>query len=137
MGNSPNWSYKYVPTTAEWNFWFSQKQDDLGLSLQTRILLQAGLNTANGIATLDGNGKIPFAQLPIVKGTFTLAANETTTTVIVTGTDFTSTAFWSPITENAAAQMSLLRGSCAMNSLNLTHGDNPNTDQTFSYFVVL
>jgi hypothetical protein len=28
--SSPNWSYGYVPTAAEWNYWFSLKQDALG-----------------------------------------------------------------------------------------------------------
>jgi hypothetical protein len=30
MGSSANWSYGYVPTTAQWNATFAGKQDDLG-----------------------------------------------------------------------------------------------------------
>lgn len=32
MGSSPNWTYGYVPSPAEWNLWWSNKQDDLGYS---------------------------------------------------------------------------------------------------------
>lgn len=32
MGSTPNWSYSYVPTAAEWNLWWGKKQDELGFT---------------------------------------------------------------------------------------------------------
>lgn len=32
MGSSPNWSYGFVPTAAQWNAAFASKQDDLGFT---------------------------------------------------------------------------------------------------------
>ena len=48
MGNSPNWSYGYVPTQGEINQEFATKQDELGLSLASLAALRAGLNTSDG-----------------------------------------------------------------------------------------
>jgi hypothetical protein len=73
MGNSPNWSYKYVPTTAEWNFWFGAKQDDLSLSAASRIALVAGAGLPNGFAKLDAGGLLPQEVLPANAGNVLLS----------------------------------------------------------------
>jgi hypothetical protein len=32
MGSTPGWTYGYVPTAGEWNYWWSFKQDNLGFT---------------------------------------------------------------------------------------------------------
>ena len=81
MGSNPGWSYDYVPTPAQWSYWFSQKQDDLGLSQGTIVALQAGLSSANGFATLDSYGHLKSAQFLALTGDVTNTAGSTITTV--------------------------------------------------------
>lgn len=69
MGSSPGWSYTYVPTAAQWNQAFADKQDDLGYTPVNRggdsmagplltfgsVTAAAGLNIGVGVAPSDPN----------------------------------------------------------------------------------
>ena len=73
------------------------------------------------------------------KGTFTLAANATTTTVSIATASTTSVISWQPVTADAAAQMATLfcTGGSTAGTLVLTHASNTSTDQTFNFVVHL
>lgn len=71
--SSPNWTFGYVPTQAEWNSWFAKKQDWLGISpclttgctfsgqisLPASSTISAGMNLGQGVApTSPANGDV-------------------------------------------------------------------------------
>lgn len=85
-GSTPGWSYTYVPTAAEWNTWWSNKQDYLNLSTPTLIALQTGVNAANGVPALNSSGQIPAAQVTNATGTFTVSGSGTQAVDITSGT---------------------------------------------------
>jgi hypothetical protein len=73
---SPNWTYGYVPTVGQWNYWFGYKQDYLGaapllitggtltgaLGIPPSTTVAAGLNIGQGVApTSPNNGDIWIA----------------------------------------------------------------------------
>ena len=71
-------------------------------------------------------------------GSFTLAANATTTTVLfaVAAPSTSSLMYWQPVTADAAAQMATLY--CTGQTKGqfvLTHASNTSTDQTFNFEV--
>jgi hypothetical protein len=55
MGSDPGWVYGYVPSPAEWNNQFASKQDDLDLSVATVAALEAGINAAGGLPSLNSS----------------------------------------------------------------------------------
>lgn len=71
------------------------------------------------------------------KGTFTLAANLTATTVSIATASTTSCINWQPTTADAAAQMATLfcTGGSTSGTFVLTHASNTSTDQTFNFVV--
>ena len=73
------------------------------------------------------------------KGTFTLAANATATTVSMATASTTCVVSWQPATADAAAQMATLfcTGGSTAGTLVLTHASNTSTDQTFNFVVHL
>lgn len=64
MGQSPAWTYGYVPTAAEWTYQFASKQDELNLSTLTVQTLQFGVGSPNGIASLNSSGHLNASQFP-------------------------------------------------------------------------
>ena len=70
-------------------------------------------------------------------GSFTLAANATTTTVsfVVAAPSTSALMYWQPTTADAAAQMATLycTGGSTSETFVLTHASNTSTDQTFSF----
>ena len=81
MGNSPGWTFNYVPTAAEWNLWWSKKMDDPGLSAAMTSALVAGPNAASGVPTLNSSGYLMAADFPALTGDVTTAAGTVATTV--------------------------------------------------------
>lgn len=99
MGQSPGWSYNFVPTAGQWNYWFGLKQDDLGLSLSTIVALENGVGIAGGIQAM-----MPWGTFTLVTG----GSGMQTTPVAVAGLLATSRFKWWPASganSNLAANM--------------------------------
>lgn len=70
------------------------------------------------------------------KGTFTLTASASTTVVTDVRVGEDSVILWSPMTNNAATELShLYISSRGKNTFTLTHRNNPQTDRTYIYTV--
>jgi hypothetical protein len=70
-------------------------------------------------------------------GTVTLTSSAGSTTITSTLIGPNSTLLFSPLTANAASQMTLLRTSTVgAGTATVTHGNNANIDQTFNFVVI-
>ncbi len=124
MGNSPGWTFGYVPTAAEWNQAFADKQDDLGyipvnqagdtmlgrFVTYASITARAGFNIPPGVAPsspVDGDMWLSASGLyfqdngetvgPISTGTVTSIGLTAPAEIVVDG---------SPVTGNGQFELS-------------------------------
>ena len=70
-----------------------------------------------------------------LKGTFTLNANATSTTVSISGSTSLSQIFWAPTTANGASALPEMYATPGTNQVIFTHASNAHVDQTFSYIL--
>lgn len=134
MGNSPGWSYSFVPTAAQWNEAFALKQDELGYAPVNRngdTMLgrfvtfastpdRAGFNVQPGVApTLPAEGDIWFTTTgiyafvggntigPISTGTVTSVGLSAPAEFTVSGSPVTGTGSLTFAWANKAANLVL------------------------------
>lgn len=114
-GSSPGWTYKYVPTAAEWNAAFASKQDDLGYvplniaggTMSGRLITAAPGATTSGLNLTPGSapGSPVDGDVWVSTGTgggLFLRVNGATVGPFIgaSGTNFAAT---SPVTVSAVA----------------------------------
>jgi hypothetical protein len=79
-------------------------------------------------------------QSSVSKGTFTLNANTTSTTVVVSGANPVTSYFAGvpcPLTPHAANDMGISSYAMGIGDFVVTHANNSHIDRTFSYVIFL